>query len=372
MPDPTRSAGTGPSGDTPVVPAAPAAPVPHPKSRGAARRAMRRGPTIDDVAQRAGVSRGTVSRVLNGAPYVSAASREAVLSAMSETGYVTNQSARSLVTRRTNAVAFIVSEPQDRLFEDPNFSALLRSCTQELATRDAHLVLMLAAGDENRDRVLRFVTAGHVDGALLVSTHQGDPVTHRLSQARVPVVSCGRPLDVDRSIRYVAADDRGGAHQMVEHLRAQGRTRIATITGPLDTPGGSERLAGYRDVLGPHIPERMIASATDWSHAAGAVAMAHLLETSPDLDAVFVASDLLATGALSVLRQSGRDVPEDVAVGGFDDSPIAVTTDPTLTTIRQPLDLVGQHMVRVLFTLLDGKPAVNIVIPTELVHRNST
>jgi DNA-binding LacI/PurR family transcriptional regulator len=366
VPDPSRPAGARPAGDSPAVPA------PHPKSRGAARRAMRRGPTIDDVAQRAGVSRGTVSRVLNGARYVSPGSREAVCRAMRETGYVTNQSARSLVTRRTNAVAFIVSEPQERLFEDPNSSALLHACTQELATRDAHLVLMLAAGDENRDRVLRYVTAGHVDGALLVSTHRGDPVARRLSLARVPVVSCGRPLDVDRPIRYVAADDRGGAHQMVEHLRGLGRARIATITGPLDTPGGIERLAGYRDVLGPDVPDRMIASAADWSHAAGVTAMTRLLETAPDLDAVFVASDLLATGALAVLRRAGRGVPHEVAVGGFDDSPVAVTTDPALTTVRQPLDLVGRHMVRVLHELLDGESAVNIVVPTELIRRDST
>jgi DNA-binding LacI/PurR family transcriptional regulator len=332
---------------------------------------MRRGPTIDDVAERAGVSRGTVSRVLNGARYVSPHARAAVHAAVQETGYVANPNARSLVTRRTNAVAFVVSEPQERLFEDPNFSILLRACSQELATRDANLVLMLAGGDAPRERMLRFVRAGYVDGALLVSTHAGDPVVRELVQARVPVISCGRPLDPDLAVHYVAADDRGGARLMVDHLRRAGRQRIATITGPLDTPGGIERLAGYQDVVGSQLPKRYVAAAADWSHASGEAAMTELLAAGPDLDAVFVGSDLLAAGALAVLRRAGRSVPSDIAVGGFDDSPVAVTTDPLLTTIRQPLDVIGAHMVRALYGLLDGEPPVNIVVPTDLVRRDS-
>jgi DNA-binding LacI/PurR family transcriptional regulator len=346
-------------------------PAPHPKSRGAARRAMRRGPTIDDVAARAGVSRGTVSRVLNGARYVSPTSREAVRQAVAETGYVANPSARSLVTKRTNAIAFVISEPQERLFEDPNFSILLRACSQELAVRDCNLVLMLAGGAEARDRALRYLGAGHVDGALLVSTHAGDPVVRELVAAKVPVVACGRPVDPDLAVPFVAADDRGGARLMVDHLRRHSRRRIATITGPLDTPGGIERLAGYRDVMGFDVPGRLVVSAADWSHAAGEEAMATLLEASPDLDAVFVGSDLLAAGALGVLRRAGRRVPDDVAVAGFDDSPVASSTDPPLTTVRQPLDVVGRHMARALFGVLDGETPVNIVVPTELVLRNS-
>jgi DNA-binding LacI/PurR family transcriptional regulator len=354
------------------VDGAEAAPVAvHPKSRGAARRAMRRGPTIDDVAARAGVSRGTVSRVLNGARYVSPEALSAVQRAMRETGYVANQSARTLVTRRTNAVAFVVSEPQERLFEDPNFSALLHACTQELAARDAHLVLMLASSDAARDRVLRYIAAGHVDGALLVSTHAGDPVMRQLLRAQVPIVSCGRPPDEDLTVSFVAADDRGGARQMVRYLRGLGRSRVATITGPLDTPGGQERLAGYRDVLGPGVDEGLIADARNWSHAAGADAMTRLLADRPDLDAVFVGSDLLAAGAIGVLRRAGRRVPDDVAIGGFDDSPVALTTDPPLTTMRQPLDVIGTHMVRMLYGLLEGEAPVNIVAPTELVVRET-
>lgn len=348
-----------------------AEPAVHPKSRGPARRALRRGPTIDDVADVAGVSRGTVSRVLNGGRYVSPDALAAVQRAMRDTGYVVNQSARSLVTRRTNAIAFVVSEPQERLFEDPNFSVLLRACTQELAMKDTNLVLMLAGEPADRERVLRYVRAGHVDGVLLVSSHSGDPVVDELHRADVPTVSCGRHLDPQVTVPYVAADDRGGARIMVTHLRNQGRLRIATITGPLDTPGGVERLEGYHDILGSQVPRSMIVPAFDWSHAAGEVAMAQLLDQSPDLDAVFVGSDLLAAGAMTVLRRAGRKVPDDVAVAGFDDSPMALTTDPHLTTMRQQLGVIGAHMVRLLQTVMDGQSAVNVIVPTELVVRGS-
>ena len=346
-------------------------PAVHPKSRGPARRAQRRGPTIDDVAEVAGVSRGTVSRVLNGGHYVSPTALEAVRRAVRTTGYVVNQSARSLVTRRTNTFAFVLSEPQERLFEDPNFNVLLRACTQALGEVDGNLVLMLAGTQAARARALRFIHAGHVDGVLLVSTHGSDPIFAELQASKVPAVSCGRALDDRVSVPYVSADDRGGARLMTRHLVDRGRGRIATITGPLDTPGGVERLQGFEDVVG-RVPRRLVVSASDYSHAAGEVAMATLLDRSPDLDGVFVASDLLAAGAMATLRRAGRSVPLDVAVGGFDDSPVALTTEPALTTVRQRLDVIGEHMVRILLDLLESRQGVNIVVPTELVVRAST
>ncbi|MCD5352396.1 LacI family DNA-binding transcriptional regulator [Kineosporia mesophila] len=343
----------------------------HPKSRGAARRAQRRGPTMEDVAEVAGVSRGTVSRVLNGAFHVSPESQAAVRAAMRETGYVVNQSARSLVTRRSGAVAFVLSEPQDRLFEDPVFNVLLRACTQILAEDDSSLVLMLASTPQERTRVMRFVQGGHVDGVLLVSTHTGDPLATELDAAGLPVVVCGRPPDAGLRMPYVAADDRGGARLITQYLLDQGRHRIATVAGPDDTAGGVERLAGYRDVLGARVPDRGVVRATDFSIAAGHAAMAALLAGCPDLDAVFVASDLLAVGALEALHAAGRRVPDDVLVGGFDDSAIAPATRPPLTTVRQPLAQVAAEMVEVLRQLIDGRPASSRVLPTTLVRRGS-
>jgi DNA-binding LacI/PurR family transcriptional regulator len=324
---------------------------------------------MDDVAAVAGVSRGTVSRVLNGGHNVSKPALDAVQRAIRKTGYVINQHARSLVTQRSHSVAFVLSEPQERLFEDPNFHVLLRGCTQSLAEHDITLVMTIAGTQEERRRVSRFVTSGHVDGALLVSTHMGSRLMDDLRGRGVPVVACGRPMGHERDLAYVAADDRDGARQMVQYLLSQGRRTIGIITGPLDTPGGVDRLAGYRDVLGS-VDDRLVVTG-DYVRDRGEAAMERLLDQSPDVDAVFVASDLMAAGALTALRRAGRRVPDDVAVGGFDDSSIATAVAPALTTIRQPLTRISAEMVRLLLGLIAGDPPATVILPTELVIRDS-
>jgi DNA-binding LacI/PurR family transcriptional regulator len=171
----------------------------------------------------------------------------------------------------------------------------------------------------------------------------------------------------------VAADDREGARDMVRYLHASGRRRIATVSGPLDTPGGVERLAGYHETLaecGLPADESLIATG-DYSRASGEQAAELLLDRAPDLDAVFVASDLMAQGVLDTLSRAGRSVPEDVAVGGFDDSPAALSTRPRLTTIRQPWDRISREMVRMLLARIGGDDPAAVILPTELVRRDS-
>ncbi|MDQ0841020.1 MULTISPECIES: LacI family DNA-binding transcriptional regulator [unclassified Streptomyces] len=333
----------------------------------------RRSVTIHDVAREAGVSRGTVSRVLNGGHYVSPAAQTAVNNAIRRTGYVVNRHARSLITGRSDSVAFLLTEPQERFFEDPNFNVLLRSCTQALAARDIPLLLMIAGSEDERRRNLRYIQAGHVDGVLLVSSHSGDPVAGELQAAGVPVVACGKPLGQQARIGYVAADDREGARDMVRYLHASGRRRIATVSGPPDTPGGVERLAGYRETLaecGLPADDLLIATG-DYSRASGEQAAELLLQRAPDLDAVFVASDLMAQGVLDALTRAGRRVPEDIAVGGFDDSPAALSSRPRLTTIRQPWDRISKEMVRMLLARIGGEEPAALILPTELVRRDS-
>jgi len=333
-------------------------------------RGPRARPTMDDVAAVAGVSRGTVSRLLNGGHNVSSAAAEAVRRAIRQTGYVVNQHARSLVTQRSQSVAFILAEPQEKLLEDPNFSVLLRGCTQALAQHDITLVMAIASAPDERKRVGRYVTAGHVDGALLVSTHAGNPLVAELLAREVPIVACGRPLGHEREVAYVAADDRDGARQMAQYLRSSGRRVVATITGPLDTPGGADRLAGYREVFGDVATEHLVANG-DYTKGSGEAAMEYLLDRAPDLDAVFVASDLMAAGALAALAKAGRRVPDDVAVGGFDDSAVATTVQPQLTTIRHPLARISAEMVRLLLDRIAGEPPAAVILPTELVVRGS-
>ncbi len=331
----------------------------------------RRRPTIEDVAAEAGVSRGTVSRVLNGGHYVSPATLDAVNRAIKKTGYVVNHHARSLVTQRSESVAFILSEPAERLFGDPNFPVLLRGCTQALAEHDIGLFVCIAASRSERTRITRFLAAGHVDGALLVSVHAGDPLLELLATAGVPYVACGAPPGYESTVPYVSADERGGARAMVEHLRATGRSTIATVTGPLDTFGGRGRLEGYRDVVGAAFEESLVEEG-DYTQDSGERAMNKLLERRPDLDAVFVAADAMALGALNALRQAGRRVPEDVAVGGFDDSSAALAARPALTTIRQPWQRVSSEMVRLLLAAIAGAEPSAVILPTELIRRGST
>lgn len=334
-------------------------------------RTARRRPTIKDVAAAAGVSRGTVSRVLNGGRWVSPESLASVQEAIRATGYSANSHARSLVTGRSNSVAFLLTEPQHLLFEDPTFSILLRGAASALAKREMPLLLMVAGTPEERRRITEYVGAGHVDGVLLVSSHTGNPVIPSLLRKGVPTIACGAPLGFEDRVGYVAADDVGGARAMVRHLVERGRQRIATITGPLDTPGGLKRLEGYRLELGEGFDESLVVHG-DYTRAGGERAMQALLERRPDVDAVFVASDLMAAGALTTLARSGRRVPEDVAVGGFDDSGLAATLQPPLTTMRQPFERIAHEMVRLLVEVVDGQEIAAVIVPTTLVVRAST
>ena len=329
----------------------------------------RRRPTIEDVAAEAGVSRGTVSRVLNGGLNVSADALGAVNAAIRKTGYVVNQHARAMVTQRSGTVAFVLSEPQERFFTDPNFNVLLRACTQALAEHDIALLLAIAGTPGEQKRVLRFLGGGHVDGALLVSTHTGDPFVEQMLHLGLPIVACGQPIGHERTLPYVGVDELDGARQMVAHLLGSGRRTVATITGPLDTPGGVKRLAGWRETTGG---DDSLVAHGDYSRESGEAAMTALLERRPDLDAVFVASDLMAVGALEALRGAGRRVPEDIAVAGFDDSPVAASATPPLTTMRQPFKRISGEMVRLLLARIEGEPPASVILPTELVERAST
>ena len=162
--------------------------------------------------------------------------------------------------------------------------------------------------------------------------------------------------------------DRGWG-DVATHLLASGRERIGLIAGPQDTSGGRDRLAGFRDEVGDVDPTRIAYG--DYSRASGDAAMKQLLRTAPDLDAVFAANDVMAAGAIDALHRAGRRVPDDVAVAGFDDAPIASRTSPTLTTMRQPFDRIAHEMVRMLLEVIGGRPAGRLTLPTELVVRES-
>ncbi|MFF0658261.1 LacI family DNA-binding transcriptional regulator [Micromonospora tulbaghiae] len=328
-------------------------------------------PTLEAVARLAGVSRATVSRVVNGSTTVAEPIRQAVRRAVEELGYVPNLAARSLVTQRTDSVALVLPEAATRVFSDDQvFPGIIRGAAQELEAADKQLVLMLAGSPAGHERVERYTTGRHVDGVLFASLHGEDPLPGRLARLGIPVVCSGRPLD-GADVPYVDVDHTGGVSTAVQHLIASGRRRIATIAGPQDMVAGIERLIGYRSAItDAGLPE--LVAYGDFTRESGIAAMRELLAADPELDAVFAASDLMAHAALRTLREAGRRVPEDVAVIGFDDIETAAYTEPPLTTVRQPIVELGRSMTRQLLRIAAGEEIEQaLVLPTELVLRES-
>jgi len=331
---------------------------------------VRRKPTIRDVAAAAGVSRGTVSRVINGGHWVSPDARAAVEEAIRRTGYTANHAARSLATGRAGSLAFLLTEPQHLLFDDPTFALLLRGAAEALAQRSMTLVLLVAGTPAERANVAHFVGAGHVDGVLLISSHEADPLVEELLEAGVPTVCCGIPLGHEAQVPTVSVDEIGSAREMTRYLRGRGHRRIAMIAGPHDTPGGRFRLVGFEQEMGEDFDPTLVEEG-DYSQDSGAAAMTRLLERTRDIDAVFAASDRMAAGAVTVLRKAGLRVPDDIAVAGFDDSGLAATHVPPLTTMRQPWQRLSDEMVSLLLDVIAGGAPEPITLPTTLIVRES-
>lgn len=325
--------------------------------------------TIEEVAAAAGVSRSTVSRVVNGSTAVSPEALAAVQAAIERLNYVPNRAARSLASRQTHAIALIVPEDTTWFFGDPFFAAIVAGIAGALGGSD-YLLNLLIAREDPGDRMTSFVRNGGVDGALIVSHHIGDEHVDRIADA-VPVVFGGRPAHRRDTDYVVDVDNVAGAGAAARRLIDLGRTRIATITGPLTMLSAADRLQGFREALADARLTPFAEEEGDYSETSGAEAARRLLAGGAP-DAVFVASDLMARGALGVLRRAGLRVPEDVAVIGFDDSAVALTTDPQLTTIRQPMYVQGETMARVLLShLAGGAPERVTILPTELVVRGS-
>ena len=332
-------------------------------------------PTLEQVALVAGVSRATASRVINGSPKVSGPAKSAVDKAVAQLGYVPNRAARQLVTRRTDSIGLIVSEPETRVFSEPFFSGIIRGVSDALAETEMHLVMLMAQKDRHRARLERYVQNRHVDGVILLSLHGDDPLPLSLSRMGMPVVMLGRPFVPTDGITWLDADNVGGARLAVDHLLLSGRQRVATITGPLDMCVGVDRLAGYRLALEAHgvAYDAALVVPGDFTEAAGSALADELLERRPDLDAIFAASDLMATGALKAVLAHGHRVPEDIAIIGFDDSPSAMHTIPALTTVRQPVDEMARLTTELLLAQIatgDSTPH-NVVVGTELIVRGS-
>jgi DNA-binding LacI/PurR family transcriptional regulator len=326
--------------------------------------------TLDEVARVAGVSRATVSRVVNGVASVDEGIRRTVEQAVTATGYRPNQAARSLVTRRAGSIALVLPE-QSRMLGDPFFVQIVSGVTGVVRSGGVHLVLMMAGADTN-EHVLADLRQGRLDGVILIYTHHDDPLPAALVEARLPVVMSGRP-DRPLLISYVDVNQIEGAALVAEHLISRGCRRIATISGPSDSTAGQDRLTGFQDAMLAHGRGDVVVVEGDFTREGGAAAMERLLVETPDLDGVFIASDLMAQGALAVLRRHGRRVPDDVAIVGFDDSSAALACDPPLTTVRQPVEEMAAEMARLLLRQIEQTdvPTSSVVFEPTLVRRAS-
>lgn len=329
-------------------------------------------PTLEEVAKLAGVSRSTVSRVINDQPYVRSETRERVWEAIRDSGYQPHAVARSLVTNRTGIIGIVIPESVTTLFADPFFPLLLQGTTQACNAHHYQLMLSLFTtlngGQELYQRVLG---NGYMDGVIVASASLDDPLIPALLRDRIPFVSIGSYPD--KRVHYVDVDNLGGARMAVEHLIHLGHRRIGTITGRLDMAHGQERLEGYRQALQAHhiqVDESLIVEG-DYTETSGAAGIQQLLSASPG--AVFVASDTMAIGALKALRHAGQRVPQDVAMVSFDDIPMASAIEPSLTTVCQPIRPMGVLAVETLLELVEqpGSGPRRTVLPTQLVVRES-
>lgn len=334
---------------------------------------MNRRLTLEEIGRLAGVSRATVSRVINKPDNVTPELRERVERVIAETGFQPNMAARSLASNRSNLIGLIIPSVAQTLFTDPYFPTLIQGITQACNEHQHTLSLFVFYSHEERHQVYQRATqSGLLDGILVTSDELHNPLWYMLQKQQMPFVYIGPPV-VAEEANFVDVDNLGGAYIATSHLIRQGRQRIAHIGASQNTNVGRDRLNGYRNALierGRIVNPDLIALG-DFTEDSGYIAMRELLPHEPD--AVFVASDTMAIGAMEATHAAGLRVPDDVAFVGFDDLPPAEKAVPPLTTIHQPITQMGKLAVETLLDILEvGTETVrHTVLPTKLVIRAS-
>ncbi len=329
-------------------------------------------PTIVDVARAASVSRATAARVLSGATNVDGAMSAAVKREAARLGYEANSAARVLRGGRAGAIGLVIAFSELDSLVGSFFTAVLKGAATGLSAGNVQPVL-LPADHEDRTKIARFLRSGAVDGAIVILQHEITHLVESLADSPVPLAWVGRPLaELGPRAIVVDSDNYGGGGLAARAMVEAGRSRVAIIAGSPDMRPARDRQRGWEDELARHGLEPGPVVHGDFTMDGGADGMRRLLELAPDLDGVFASSDLMAAGAIRVLEASGRQVPVDVSVIGFDDVLVAATSDPPLTTIRQPLEDMGRVAADNLLAATRGRPFVrDIVLPTMLVRRGS-
>lgn len=336
-------------------------------------------PTLDDVARVAGVSRATASRAVRGGHLVSGSTQAAIDAAIKQLGYVPNQAARSLATRTSSTIAVVVSENPERVFHDPFFATSVAEVAKYLERTDWQMGLYLAYGAQQK-KLEQYLRGGLVDAALVVSHHDEDRLAALFEDVALPCAFLGRPArDEDRESsfsvanRFADLDNVTGGQLAAQHLIERGCRRIATITGPMDIASARERLQGFKAALAEAGLQPIAVRYGDFEPDSAKQATLDLLANAPRFDGIFVASDRMAIASLEVLQAQGRRVPDDVRVIGFDDSPMAQTTTPTLSTVHNPWRALAVAATEMVLAELNGSPpAEPVILRPALVPRQST
>jgi LacI family transcriptional regulator len=328
--------------------------------------------TLEDIAKMSGVSRSTVSRVINGDPNVNERTRTKVLAIIQTIGFQPNLAARGLAIGRTCVIGLVIPTGLTTIFSDPYFPLLVQGAASACYARGYTVMLWLAEPDYERKTINQVLYGGLIDGVIVASMLIDDPLIERLTESPRPFITIGRHPTNER-IHFVDVDNRAGAYQGVSYLLHTGRRRVAAVNGPRNMIAGIDRYQGYLDALGEHglHPEPGLVAEGEFSDLSGYVAMKQLLPQRPD--AVFVASDAMAFAAMRAIHEAGLRIPEDIAVVGFDDIPAAATSSPPLTTVRQPVARTGALAAETLIDIIEhpGQEPRHIVLSTELVIRES-
>lgn len=330
--------------------------------------------TLEDIAKQAGVSRSTVSRVVNEYSNVSDEVRGRVLEVIQQTGYHPNAAARTLASQRSWTFGLVLPQSVYQFFTDPYFPFLTKGIAQACNEHNYTLALFLVSNKEDEKKIFKRVTRkGLLDGVLVQAGHDGDQqIIGHLVDAGMPQVVLGRPFRSD-NVSYIDIDNVNAAYSAVSHLTRLGRKRIGTISGPAKSTVGMDRLEGYRKAMQEQslgVDETLIVEG-DFTEMGGYSAMQKLLPSQPD--AVFAASDVMAMGAMRAVAEADLQIPSDIAFVGFDDLPIATYSEIQLTTVHQPVTQFGVQAVEILIDLIKNglNPPRQIILDTKLIIRDS-
>lgn len=329
--------------------------------------------TLEDIAERAGVSRSTVSRVVNDHPNVREEVRQRVWEVIRVTGYHPNAAARTLASQRSWMIGLVLPRSVSSFFTDPYFPHLTQGIAQGCNQHDYTLSLFLVSSKEDEEKIFpRVSRPGLLDGIIVQSGEIGDQLIDRLIDSNMPLVIAGRPVQPS-DVSYIDVDNVDAARRATQHLIELGYQRVATIAGSNNTTVTIDRREGYVKALteAGRVVDRSLMAEGDFTEAGGYAAMQTLLPVQPD--AVFAASDIMAIGAMRAVREAGLSVPEDIAFVGFDDLPLALHGNPRLTTMRQPVHQFGIKAVETLLDLIENglHPARHVIMDTELIIRDS-